>query len=149
MKQIIMSMKKARLTEDRMSYEDLAVMDIFSDDEVTVALNREMIKEKKDKSALMKARKLQEQLIDLKKFAVEGMLAIVETVESIDENSKKILFKHFDQAGINLIGKKAPTILDNLQRISQEAKTKKLGPIDSEGLEADSSGNDSDNDEMN
>ena len=56
----ILTMKKARLTEDRMSYEDLAVMDIFSDDEVTVALNRQMIREKKDKSALMKARKLQE-----------------------------------------------------------------------------------------
>ena len=42
-------MKKARLTEDKLTYEDMAVMDIFSDDEVTVALNRQMIKEKKDK----------------------------------------------------------------------------------------------------
>lgn len=92
----ILTMKKARLTEDRMSYEDLAVMDIFSDDEVTVALNRQMIREKKDKSALMKARKLQEQLSDLKRFTIMGMQAIVETLESIDENSKKILFKHFD-----------------------------------------------------
>ena len=77
------------------------------------------------------------------------MQAIVETIESIDENSKKILFKHFDQAQINLLGKKAPGILDNLQRIAQEAKTKKLGPIDSDDLESDSSGNQSDNDEMN
>lgn len=53
-------MKKARLTEDKMSYEDLAVMDLFSEDEMTVALNRQMIREKKDKAALMKARKLQE-----------------------------------------------------------------------------------------
>ena len=59
-KQIIINMKKARLTEDKMSYEDLAVMDIFSDDEVTVALNRQMIREKKDKSALIKAKKLQD-----------------------------------------------------------------------------------------
>lgn len=109
-----MSMKKVRLTEDKISYEDLAVMDVFSEDEVTVALNRQMIRDKKDKSALMKAKKLQDQLKDLKKFAIEGMTAIVETIESIDENSKKILFKHFDQATINLLGKKAPNIMDNL-----------------------------------
>lgn len=32
--------KKARLVEDRMSYEDLALMDNFDEDEVTFALNR-------------------------------------------------------------------------------------------------------------
>lgn len=57
-KEIILAMKSVRLTEDHISFEDLAVMDIFSDDEVTVALNRQLIREKKDKSALMKARKL-------------------------------------------------------------------------------------------
>jgi hypothetical protein len=45
-------MKKARLTEDKMSYEDLAVLENFSDDEITFALNRQNIKDKKDKSAL-------------------------------------------------------------------------------------------------
>lgn len=93
----IFNLKKARLTEEKMRYEDLAVMDLFSDDEITVALNRQIIRERKDKAALMKARKLQEQLIELKKFAIDGMQAIVETITSIDENSKKILFKHFDQ----------------------------------------------------
>jgi hypothetical protein len=44
-------MKKARLTEDKMSYEDLAVLEIFSDDEITFALNRQNIKDKKDKNA--------------------------------------------------------------------------------------------------
>ena len=46
------------------------------------------------------------------------MQAIVETLESIDENSKKILFKHFDQATVNILGQKAPNILDNLEKIS-------------------------------
>jgi hypothetical protein len=36
----VFNLKKARLTEDKMRYEDLAVMDLFSDDEITVALNR-------------------------------------------------------------------------------------------------------------
>lgn len=48
----LLSMKKARLTEDKMSYEDLAVLENFSDDEITFALNRQNIKDKKDKGAL-------------------------------------------------------------------------------------------------
>jgi len=37
--------KKARLIEDRMPYEDLAIKDnIFDEDEVTYALNRQLIK---------------------------------------------------------------------------------------------------------
>ena len=79
-----------------MPYEDLAVLDNFSADETTFALNRQNIKEKKDKKALKKVKMLKDQLDDLKKFSLEGMKAIVDTVGSIDENSKKILFKHFD-----------------------------------------------------
>lgn len=42
------------------------------------------------------------------------MQAIVETLESVDENSKKILFKHFDQNSVNILGIRAPIILENL-----------------------------------
>lgn len=41
-----------------MPYEDLAVLDNFSADETTFALNRQNIKEKKDKNALKKAKLL-------------------------------------------------------------------------------------------
>jgi hypothetical protein len=54
----LLNMKKARLTEDKMSYEDLAVLENFSDDEITFALNRQNIKDKKDKLALQKAKLL-------------------------------------------------------------------------------------------
>ena len=54
----LLNMKKARLTEDKMSYEDLAVLEIFSDDEITFALNRQNIKTRKDKNALQKAKML-------------------------------------------------------------------------------------------
>jgi hypothetical protein len=54
----LLNMKKARLTEDKMSYEDLAVLEIFSDDEITFALNRQNIKDRKDKNALQKAKML-------------------------------------------------------------------------------------------
>lgn len=48
----LLSHKKARLIEDKMSYEELAVIENFSEDEVTFALNRQIIKERKDKAAL-------------------------------------------------------------------------------------------------
>lgn len=48
--------EKARLTEDKMMYEDLAVLDNFSDEEITFALNRQNIKDRKDKLALQKAK---------------------------------------------------------------------------------------------
>ena len=48
----MMNLKKARLIEDKMTFEDLAVIENFSEDEVTFALSRLIIKERKDKSAL-------------------------------------------------------------------------------------------------
>lgn len=39
-----------------MMYEDLAVLDNFSDEEITFALNRQNIKDRKDKLALQKAK---------------------------------------------------------------------------------------------
>ena len=92
----LLKIKKVRLIEDKIAYEDLAVMDNFSEDEITFELNRKIIKEKKDKIALKKARKLEQQLKELKQFSVDAMRTIVDTIKSIDENSKKIVFKHFD-----------------------------------------------------
>jgi len=37
----INNMKKARLVEDGMSYEDLVLLDIFDADEITITRNRE------------------------------------------------------------------------------------------------------------
>ena len=60
MHQALLTHKKARLIEDKMSYEDLAVMQNFDEDEVTFALNRQILKERKDKAALRKAKKLEQ-----------------------------------------------------------------------------------------
>ena len=46
------SFKKVRLIEDKLSYEDLAIQNNFSDEEVTFSLNRQMLKDRKDKLAL-------------------------------------------------------------------------------------------------
>jgi hypothetical protein len=39
-----------------MSYEELATLENFSGDEITFALNRQNIKEKKEKNAIQKAK---------------------------------------------------------------------------------------------
>ena len=52
----LMKLKKARLTEESMQYEDLAVSENFSDEEITFALDRANIKGRKDKSTLKKSR---------------------------------------------------------------------------------------------
>ena len=48
----LINFKKARLIEDRISYEDLAIMDNFSEDEITYEMNRKIMKGKKDRVAL-------------------------------------------------------------------------------------------------
>ena len=142
--------KKVRLIEDRMPYEDLAVLENFSADETTFALNRQNIKEKKDKNALKKVKILKGQLDDLKKFSLEGMKAIVDTVSLIDQNSQKILFKHFDQQSVNILAKQAPILMSNISKISSEAANCVIPrTINSDDYESDSSGNRSDHDEIN
>jgi hypothetical protein len=117
----LLKIKKVRLVEDRIPYEDLAVLDNFSADETTFDLNRQNIKDKKDKNALKKVKILKTQIEDLKKFTVGGMKAIVDTLTSIDENSKKILFKHFDQSSVNVLSRQAPILMANISKIAQEA----------------------------
>lgn len=55
----MINIPKARLVEDKIPYEKLSLNTEFSDTEVTYELNREIIKEKKDKSALLKIKKLE------------------------------------------------------------------------------------------
>lgn len=42
----MLEMKKARLVEESMNYEELVMEDNFSDDEITATLNRRLIKER-------------------------------------------------------------------------------------------------------
>ena len=51
----LLKFKKVWLVEDKISYEDLAKMDNFSEDEITFELNRKICKEKKDMTSLKKA----------------------------------------------------------------------------------------------
>jgi hypothetical protein len=138
-------MKKARLTEESMSYEDLAVLENFSDDEITYELNRDIIKNRKDQRALQKAKILRSQIKNLKKFSIEGMKTIVDTISSIDDSSKKILFKHFDQSNVNILTQKAPELINNLTKIANDTQNAQFNEdINSDYLISDDSGNSSD-----
>ena len=48
----LLKVKKERLTEDKIPYEDLALMEIFSEDEITYQLNKTLQKEFKTKKTL-------------------------------------------------------------------------------------------------
>ena len=64
----MMKLKKARLTEESMQYDDLVVLDNFSEDETTFALDRANIKGRKDKSVLKKSKILKQQVEEMKQF---------------------------------------------------------------------------------
>ena len=62
----ILNFTKTKLIEDKLSYEDLIVQDNYSDDEVTITLNRELLKDRKDKQALVKVKLIQKHIFELK-----------------------------------------------------------------------------------
>ena len=70
------------------------------------------------------------------------MKAITNTISSIDESSKKILFKHFDQKNVNKISNESINISDNLTKIASDAQNTQIqGDIDSSNMTSDDSGN--------
>ena len=78
------------------------------------------------------------------------MRAIVDTISSIDESSKKILFKHFDQSNVNILTNKAPILINNLTKIANDAQNNQISTdINSEDMLSDDSGNQSENDMIN
>lgn len=125
------------------------MIDNFDEDEVTFALNRQIIKNRKDKVALQKAKKLETQLQELKKISIDGMKAVVDTINSINDNSKKIVFKNFDQADVNVLLQRAPAVLEDLQQARRVTEDQYYKGINEDDYDSDSSGNQSENDRIN
>lgn len=67
---------------------------------------------------MRKAKFLKEQIRELKFFSVMGMKSIIDTIKSIDDNSKKIVFKHFDQKNVNIFHTQSPDIIKKLTKIA-------------------------------
>ena len=113
----LLQMKLARLVEENMSYEDLASKNNFSEDEITFTYEQNLRDEQyqKIKESLAYSKSLDKQIKSLKQFSIESMQLILNTIASIDENSKKIAFKHFDQNNVNLLSKYSPMLIQKLQ----------------------------------
>lgn len=55
----MLAMKKARLVEEQMHYEELVMEDNFSDDEITATLNRRLLKERTQLLCLQQVRRME------------------------------------------------------------------------------------------
>ena len=77
------------------------------------------------------------------------MLSVVDTIKSIDDNSKKMVFKNFEHDRVNHLNNKLPQIMNSVNNIAKGSlKDNEIG-IPSDDYQSDCSGNSSENDEMN
>lgn len=88
-----------------MKYEELVMDDNFSDDEITATLNRRLIKERIQLLCLQQVRRMERQFRDLVCETGKGMQAVVETIQAIDDQSKKILYKEFKDKNVNILAR--------------------------------------------
>lgn len=80
-----------------------------------------------------------------------GMRSIVDTIKQIDENCKKIVFKHFDEKNVSNLHNNIPLLLKKLSKIVKQAEKIKSfsNEIIDEDYESLDSGNLSDKDQIN
>lgn len=77
------------------------------------------------------------------------MLSVVDTIKTIDDNSKKMVFKNFEHDRVNHLNTKLPLIMHQVNQIAKGSlKDKDIG-IPSDDYCSNCSGNSSENDEMN
>lgn len=105
-------------SEESISYEDLSLMNNFSEEEITTELMRKICHERKKYKVLKYVRKLQDQIYDIKKITMRGMMAVINTISSIDENSKKMVYKQFNQENVNFLAKETPILIENLLKLT-------------------------------
>ena len=145
-------MKKARLIEEQMDYEELVMEENFSDDEITATLNRRLLKERVQLLCLQQVRRMERQFRDMVGETSRGMQAVIETIHAIDDQSKKILYKEFKEKNVNILARHVPEITQNIQEIVDEQEhlnMKVFQRVNTGNLSSDSSGNDSENDQIN
>jgi hypothetical protein len=53
---------------------------------------------------------------------MNGMKSILDTMSSVDKNSKKMFLKHFDQKEVNQFKEHAPYLIKQLEQIESQMK---------------------------
>ena len=103
------------------------------------------------KNSVKKALKLESQIKELKQFTIDIMRFVYGTMKSIDENSRQIMFRHFDQSHVNVLANHVPNLVKRLGKLKQKASNKKTcyKGFHSDDYKSDDSGNKSKDDDMN
>lgn len=103
-----------------MPYEKLTLNTEFSDSEVTYELNREILKEKKDKQVLLKIKKLEGQVNDLKNHSINSLLSYIHTIRTMDQHSKKMVFKRFEPQVVNSFDRTSTIVKKKMDEIAED-----------------------------
>lgn len=77
------------------------------------------------------------------------MKAVVDTINSINDNSKKIVFKNFEQSEVNVLLQRAPNVLESLKLAKRTTEDQHYKGINEDDYLSDSSGNQDENDRIN
>lgn len=144
----ILKIKKARLVEHHMSYEELISQQNFSEDEQTLDYHKLRIDMLGQIKTLKQVKRLQSQVVSLRKFSIEAMKSILISISEIDKGHRQLLYKHFDQCTANKLNRDGPMILADIKKFEREVDHKSDG-FDSDDLVSDTSGNNSEEDEIN
>lgn len=70
-------------------------------------------------------------------------------MHDVQENFKKIMYNRFDANKVSCVSRETPQYLNQIEKIKQNAEMKNRPDADSDYAFSDSSGNNSDNDELN
>jgi len=146
----LLAMKKTRLIEDRVAYEDLAIQDNFSEDETTFEYHRKNIKDRKDKQAIQKIRQIENYMRTVQDVSIQSIKGVIDTVSNIDKNCKKIIYQEFNHDNVNEMARAAPKLIEKVQGLQRATNNPDYKiEIKSDNYESDSSGNYSEMDEVN
>ena len=58
---------------------------------------------------------MERQIVELMEQTSRGMQAMIETINSFDENCKKILYKEFEERNVNILARHVPIITKRIQ----------------------------------
>lgn len=96
----------------------------------------------------MKIKKLEGQVNDLKKHSINCLLSYIHTIRQMDQHSKKMMFKRFEAQAVNSFSRTAPIVEKKMDEIAQDTLLNHKVDLESDQIESDTSGNDSENDEI-
>ena len=110
--QSIIEVKRARLVEHNLSYEQLMCCDdLFSDDEITMTNSYMKMKQIKTIKAIKNTIKFSEHLRDVQRIALKTCKEIVNTISKIDKGNRQMNLRKFIPMEVNSLDECAEDIL--------------------------------------